>query len=243
MAGRRGASVGPASGHLRSSRPPWQLGSHDFRQLSDEELLRHDDDGVLDYIRVARRAGRPGEARRALKLLVLRNIKDVRRRVAMKVSREAVDDVTQEAMISAIGAAFVGESVGEFRSWLNTIVSRRIADHHRGHEGDPDTTTLPEEHEGDEDVWGRTPESREADANEMEVRLAIGELVEELSESHQVVVVLYCYMQWPAAEAAEETNRRIPDAGMTENNVQQIGSRFRKALRKRLGGGDTPEGS
>ena len=55
------------------------------------------------------------------------------------------------------------------------------------------------------------------------------------------MVVLYCYMQWPAAEAAEETNRRVPDAAMTENNVQQIGSRFRKALRKRLGGGDTPE--
>lgn len=219
------------------------MGSHDFRQLSDEELLRRDDDGVLDYIRLARGAGRPGEARRALKLLVLQNIKDVRRRVAMKVAPADVDDVTQEAMISAVGAAFVGDSVGEFRSWLNTITSRRIADHHRGHESDPDTTTLPEEHEADEDVWGRTPESLEADTNELEVRLAIGELVAELSESHQVVVVLYCYMQWPAAEAAEETNLRIPGAEMTENNVQQIGSRFRKALRKRLGGGDTPEGS
>ena len=102
---------------------------------------------------------------------------------------------------------------------------------------------MPEEHEGDEDVWGRTPESLEPDADELELRLAIGELMEELSESHQVVVVLYCYMQWPAADAAKETNRRIPDAEMTENNVQQIGSRFRKALRKRLGGDDTSEGS
>ena len=220
------------------------MGFHDFTPLSDEELLRRDDDGLLDYIRLARGAGRPGEARRALKLLVLKNIKDVRRRVAMKVAPADVDDVTQETMISAVGAAFVGDSVGEFRSWLNTITSRRIADHHRGRESDPDTTTLPEEHESDENVWGRTPESREADANEMEVRLAIGELIEELNEAHQVVVVLYCYMQWPAAEAAEETNRRAPGAGMTENNVQQIGSRFRRALRERLGGGDTAaEGS
>ena len=83
----------------------------------------------------------------------------------------------------------------------------------------------------------------EPDADEMELRLAIGELMEDLSESHQVVVVLYCYMQWPAADAAKETNQRIPDADMTENNVQQIGSRFRKALRKLLGGGDTPDGS
>ncbi len=220
------------SGTCRVSATFPSLGSQDFRRLTDQELAAEDDDRLLDHIRTARALGYPGEARRALQALVLANVGDVRRRVRMKVPARDVEDVTQEAMISALGAAFAGETVGEFRSWLNTIVGRRIADHHR-----PlslDVAPLPEENAGDEDTWGSTPESLGADADEMELRMEIGSALAELSPVHQAVVVAYCYMQWPAAKVVEDVNGRFPDADMTENNVQQIGSRFRRTLRERL---------
>ena len=51
---------------------------------------------------------------------------------------------------------------------------------------------------------------------------------------HQKVVDLVVFQGWSAAEAV----RAVP--GMTEANVHQIVSRFRRALRGELeGGGDT----
>ena len=216
------------------------LGSQAFREISETELADRDDDGLLDYIRLARAAGRQGEARRALKLLVVGNVDNVRRRVRMKVAPAVVDDVTQEIMISAIGAAFVGESVGEFHSWLNTITARRIADHHRAREGDPPVAPLGAEHEGEKDVRGVVAEGLEPDAAEVELRLGVSSVLESLSPLHQAVVVMYCYMQWPAARVAGEANARFdPDPPMSDNNVQKIGQRFRDDLRKFLAGGDT----
>jgi RNA polymerase sigma factor (sigma-70 family) len=213
----------------------------DFRQRSDHELSRLSDDGLIDHIRLARRARRPGEGKRALRLLVVRNERDVHRRVSLKVPPADVEDVTQQALISAIASAFAGESVGEFRGWLNRIVKRRIADYHRDRKREPDTTALVEEHGGEEDVWGQEPESVEPDEREVELRVEVARLINELSAPRQAVVILYCYMEWPAAEVSAEVNERFPDlpTPMSDNNVQQIGSRFRRELRERLDGDDT----
>ena len=216
------------------------LGTQAFQALPDPQLAQRDDDGLLDYIRDARAAGRQAEARRALKHLVAGNIGNVKRRVSMKVRPGAVEDLTQEIMTSAIGAAFVGESVGEFHSWLNTITARRIADHYRDREGDPPLAPLVTEHEGDDEVWGGEPEGLEPDASEVELRLGVSRLLEARNPIHQAVVVMYCYMQWPAARTAQEANARFaPEPPMSENNVQKIGQRFRDDLRRHLGGGDT----
>ena len=53
-------------------------------------------------------------------------------RARLKLPAADVEDVASEAMFSAIASAFDGKSVGEFRSWLHTILSRRIADHLEG---------------------------------------------------------------------------------------------------------------
>jgi RNA polymerase sigma factor (sigma-70 family) len=214
-----------------------QLGDSDFRHLSDPELSRLSDDGLLQCMRAARAAGKPGEVKRGLKELVVRHTEDVRRRVRMKIPPADVDDVTQTALISAITSAFAGSSTGEFQSWLNTIVARRIADFHRDREGDPAFTALVEQHEGDGEFWGEQPQSLESDARETDLRLTIARTIEEFNEVHQVVIVLYCYLRRQAADAADEVNGRFAgtlDQPMTENNVQAIGSRFRKRLRDRL---------
>jgi DNA-directed RNA polymerase specialized sigma24 family protein len=218
------------------------LDSQRFRQLSDDELNRRDDDGLLAYIRSARAAGRPGEARRGLQFLVLGRIEDVRRRVRAKVPEADVDDVTQQAMISAVGAAFAGESMPEFRAWLDRITRRRIADYYEANKHGPQTKPLPTEHQGDENVWGKEPEALEPDAGEVHLRLAAVELADRLNEVHRAVVVGYCFMGWPAAEVVKDVNRRFAgrlQRPMSENNVQKIGQRFRDDLRKLLEHGDT----
>jgi DNA-directed RNA polymerase specialized sigma24 family protein len=58
---------------------------------------------------------------------------------------------------SAIASAFDGKSVGEFRSWLHTILNRRIADYLEARKRKPHTTQLPSEHEREEEVWGAEP--------------------------------------------------------------------------------------
>ena len=49
-------------------------------------------------------------------------------RARLKLPDADAEDVAAEAIASAIASAFDGKSVGEFRSWLHTILSRRIAD-------------------------------------------------------------------------------------------------------------------
>ncbi len=102
-----------------------------FRCKDDDELKRLDDEALLLYIAAARRAGEPDCAQRGLAIIVSRYEGDVKRRVRAKVRPADVEDVTQEAIVSAIFSSLEGHSIGEFRKWLNQIVSRRIADYYK----------------------------------------------------------------------------------------------------------------
>jgi len=66
-------------------------------------------------------------------------------RARLKLPESDVEDVVSEAIASAIVSAFDGSSVGEFRSWLHTILSRRIADYHEARSRRPKTAPLPGE--------------------------------------------------------------------------------------------------
>ncbi|HEY6891414.1 MAG TPA: sigma factor, partial [Solirubrobacter sp.] len=101
-----------------------------FRALAEAELVRLDDDALIAYVRSAR-AARHASERLALAVLVYGHWHNVARRVALKVPPAAVEDVTSEVLMSALGAAFDGSSEGEFHVWLRTITARRIADFHR----------------------------------------------------------------------------------------------------------------
>ena len=132
----------------------------------------------------------------------------------------------------AIAAAFDGSSVGEFRSWLHTIVDRTAVDFFRRAERRPKETILPSEHAGEEDVWGAEP-SIEGEAGAVELRIIVEEVLETFNEKHGLVIELHVFGGLTAGEVCDRID------GMSEDNVAQIASRFRAKLRARLepGGG------
>lgn len=224
------------SGLGSAPRPLNKLGS-DFEHRHDSDLSNLSDEELLAYIRSASDAGEPAEAKRALSTLVCRYAPDVTRRVSMKVPAADVQDVAQNVLMSAITSAFNGQSKGEFHSWLNRITARRIADYYRDKQRRPDEVWLPDEHEGDEDFWGESLAGLEPDAAEVETRDLVSGVIREFNEGHQAVIIKFCFQHGPAAEVADEINELLGDrldTPMTANNVQQIGSRFRKRLRQVL---------
>lgn len=115
------------------------------------------DEQLIAYIQKARTAARTEAMTLALSVLVFGYLDIVTRRVVLKVPPADVDDVAHEAILSAIRSAFSGESIGEFRGWLNRITSRRIADYHRRLEGKPKTVPLLSGDEEDDAGWGEVP--------------------------------------------------------------------------------------
>jgi DNA-directed RNA polymerase specialized sigma24 family protein len=186
-----------------------QYGPHVFRALAEAELVRLDDDALIAYVRSAR-AARHASERLALAVLVYGHWHNVARRVALKVPPAAVEDVTSEVLVSALGAAFDGSSQGEFHVWLRTITARRIADFHRR----PRPATVPLD-----DVSLQAP----ADGAVV-VEDAVSRVLSRLSDAHRQVVEQVVFEGRPAAEID----------GMEAANVHQIASRFRRALREEL---------
>ena len=152
----------------------------------------------------------------------------------------AVDEVAGKAFLGAVVGRLRGESVGEFRSWLNTIVDRRIADFHR-RRNRPHEVPLAREHEGDEEIWGEMPKV-EDEAAAVETAAVIDQVLATMSPVHGRVVEVYAFDQAPADETADHVNAElIPNPPMTRDNVHQIYSRFRRQLVRALAGeGDTP---
>ena len=77
-----------------------------------------------------------------------------RARLKLRTDADA-EEVAAETVASAIASAFDGRSVGEFRSWLHTILSRRIADWWQKDERSVQVRPLPQP--GDEEFAGHEP--------------------------------------------------------------------------------------
>jgi RNA polymerase sigma factor (sigma-70 family) len=198
---------------------------HELHQLTDEELIT--------YIRDARDAGELAHGRRGLMFLVYGYERDVKRRLSIKVPRQVVDDLADDALVKAIAAAFDGSSVGEFRSWLHTIVDRTAVDFFRRAQRRPKETILPSEHAGEDDVWGTEP-SIESEAGAVELRIIVEEVLKTFNEKHRLVIELHVFDGLTAGEVCDRIE------GMSEDNVAQIASRFRAKLRARLDSGGGP---
>ena len=197
-----------------------------FKPLPDHELQTLSDDALIAYVRAANDTGQPAVGRRALMFLVYGHERNVKRRL-WKLPKHAVDDVAHDALVRAIAAAFDGSSVGEFRSWLNTIVDRAAIDWYRKAKRRPRETLLPSEHQGADDVWGEEPFTDSA-AGEVEARIVIEEVLATFNEKHRQVIELHVFEALTAGEVCAKI------AGMSEDNVAQIASRFRARLRARL---------
>jgi RNA polymerase sigma factor (sigma-70 family) len=202
-----------------------------FRTRKEHELDALSDEELFEYMREARRAGALDAMRTALAVLAFGYRGIVRLRVMLKVPSQDVDEVTDTAIESAIGSRFDNDSIGEFRSWLNRITDRRIADYHRRRENKPELGPLPGEG-GDEDALGPEP-ATEFEGTSVDARRALRQALDELRSDHHRALELYVF----AGCSAEETAQEI--GGMTEANVHQIASRFRRRLRDLLEAGDT----
>lgn len=208
----------------------------DFRSLSNNELDALASEELIAYMRAAQAAGRLEEGKHALGMLVSRHLADVKRRVAIKVPPQDVEDVAMEAIISAIKSAFDGTAKGQFISWLKTIVSRRIADYWRSREGDPQLESLPEEHADAEEQWGADAAVSPDDSGQVDLQDAIDRALAELSDVHCQVVELYVFQDMSAEETADEVNKMFEEQNppMSATNVHKIASRFRDFLRGML---------
>jgi RNA polymerase sigma factor (sigma-70 family) len=189
-----------------------------FRPLDESELQRLDDDALIGYMRKARAAGHPS-ASLALAILVYGHSANVERRVRMKVPEQYVEDLTSDIVVDAITSAFDGTSVGQFRSWLDTITRRAIADFFRRGAGRRRTEELPP-------VEPAAPSAEGV----VEIRDAIERVMSRLREDHRRVIEILVFGDGSAADAA----RKVP--GISEQNAHQIAWRFRQALRGELQG-------
>ena len=203
-----------------------------FRELPPHRLEGLSDERLVEYLRAAREAGRHDAMRPAVAVLVHGYWDILVHRARLKLRTDAdAEEVAAEAVASAIASAFDGRSVGEFRSWLHTILSRRIADWWEAREQRLQKTALPSEHLGDDEVWGREPSvGFEGDA--LHARESVRQALNELQDEHREVVRLYVLGPHAAAEAAS-----LAGPGMTEANVHQIASRFQRRVRELLQAG------
>ena len=204
-----------------------------FRRLSDLELAALSDEQILEYVVVARERGEVADATRALQILVWGYLDIMRVRVALKVPRHDVQDVADAALVRAVGAAlrpgaFVGGSIGEFRSWAHTVVDRQVVDYWRKQERSIDETALPDEHEGEDDVPRAVGVSHD-DTTAVDVQAVIDQARGELNDDHRHAVDLHVFEGRSAREAAKAVRN-----GMTESNVHQIATRFRRRMRELL---------
>jgi len=204
-----------------------------FRPLPDAELDRLDDDALVAYLREATAAGDRDAARRALEVLVFGFWSLVALRVRLRLPAHAVEDVTAEVLVQAITSSFDGRSVGEFRSWLNTILRRTVADWYRAQARQVEQAPLAGG--GEDDVAVAEPSIAD-ETGYVEVQLLVERVLGELSAPHRRVVELLVFEDRPAADAVAE----LP--GMTEANAYQVVKRFRARLRALLEGREGDHG-
>ena len=187
-----------------------------FRPRAQHELERLDDDALIAYMREAGAAGHES-AGLALAMLAYGYRPRVRARVSMKVPAQDVDDVTDEILAKALFSTFDGSYGGQFGSWMNTITERAIADYHRRGPGRVKAGPLDER--------DAAPEN-----GEVETRDALERTLAALNPEHRGVIDL-----WLRGYGAQEID------GVSDANVHQIVSRFRRALRGQLGLGPKDE--
>lgn len=216
-----------------------------FRELGEIELDRLDDARLLAHLAAARDAGELGQATLALHIFVFRLEPWVVGRVSAKVPPSEIDLVVGDVFDSVIEQSFSaertpwkGNSEASLRAWMKTIIARRIADFHRGSR--PRLEPLPEEHQGNEDVWGHDAGQEPDRSAEVELMDMVERCLAEFSDAHAEVVRLAIYDDLPSKQIAERINAGEHDLErpMSATNVDKITSRFRARLRELLTEGD-----
>lgn len=200
-----------------------------FRPKGENELSRLSDDDLVAYLSAARYAGQDDQVRVATGIFVQSRLGQLRNRARLKVDDDRdVEDIVQDTIEDTLRAAFRGESPGELFSMMNTILKRRIADFYARREGTP-VFAGP-------DADGNDPLDAVADAEDDITGLLSQAVVDEelagCSDRDRMVVEMKIG-GYASQEIADQVSASGHDGaeGMTQANVDQIFSRFRKQLR------------
>lgn len=155
-------------------------------------------------------------------------------------SKEVALEVVGETILSALEslepgrAGFRGASPGEFAAWLHQILKRRVADYFRAEKRRIPTDSLDAENEDGEPL--HEPVALEGDLGERVAILdAHRRVVERLSPHHRQVVELWWQERLSAGEIVQRLNGTADgrvETVMTVENVHQIISRYRAAMRR-----------
>ena len=211
-----------------------------FRDFSDIELDSLSDEELIAQIRAAREVGEAAAERRARQILVHRHHREVELRARLKASDDVAAEIADDVILTALEMEHRGESIGELRSLLRTLLQRRIADYYRKRR--LETIPLAEEHEGDDELGRSGIVTVPGHEESVLGSVFFDAVLAKLPAVHRRVIVRNLLDRDTARETAELVNEEFADEleqPMTEANVHQIASRFRKELRREVeeGGG------
>lgn len=202
--------------------------------MKDYELDGLPDEQLIAYVARARHAGAMDAARLGLGVFAHRRYDDLVFRASMRLpTREDAEDVAMRTIADIFRAAFDGKAVGEAVNFINRILQRRIADWYQTRR---ETDELPEE-QSDEERKRPDAAITGDGTGAVDVADVVAQVYARLeSDHHRQVVDDYVFDGYNARETSERVNTEYPDLDppMSEPNVHQIASRFRRELRSDL---------
>jgi DNA-directed RNA polymerase specialized sigma24 family protein len=216
-----------------------------FRRLNDAQLDRLGHEELIGHALAARDAGDIPQIELALQMFVYKQEAMVRGFVAGRLDKHGdavIDQVAGLAFIDAVAAiaAFRGGTPPEARGMVMRIARRRIADFHR--KGRVDTVAL--EWEGEDGEQKSLVPGRPGGQGALEAWSLIEQALAERNELHRRVIELFFFDDLSGEQIVKRINRHEKPEGddpLTEDNVNQIASRFRKRVKKLLEEAENPE--
>jgi hypothetical protein len=198
--------------------------------MQDEELVR--------YVAEARRAGAREHAITATHMLLFKHEDRMRRRIRMRVpnhlrhhAESVADWVLERVARSALALQVRGESVGEWVNWWTNAIDRQVVSYWRTAQGKAleRSEWLPSEHDGEEgspaDWLGE-----DLDLDRLISQVSYGEAIEaalsSLDNDHHVAILRRAIWDDQASKVV------AAELGETDANVDQIKTRFKRALRE-----------
>jgi RNA polymerase sigma factor (sigma-70 family) len=200
-----------------------------LKPQTENDLAQLEDDHLIAHAVEARDSGRQVDFETAIKVFVGKRVGLVSYWVGRKADGDEADEITGKALVSIVEGAgrIKGSSPGEIVEWMRTVTARRIADHYRSREKQPAIGRLDDQ-PNDEGEWTEVvgdPDSTGAADAKMVIDGALGELDEVKREVVELRIAGY---------SSKETAEMSRDAAMSHANVDQIFSRFKKALARGL---------